>query len=155
MHGARAGDRDPGLGARHQREDRLPRAVRRKRGAALERGAHHVGRERALGEEPVEDRVLGGEVDVRVKHVTRSCALLVGVDERIDQALPSDAGHLEEERVERAPVVVEEAGRLTERLRDGARREIFAPEHRALLQEIADERGRILAGDRSHEERAE
>ena len=155
MDGARAGERDRGLRARDEHEDRLPRSVRRKRSSALERGAHRVGRERALREEPVEDRVLGREVDVRMKDVARRSVLLVGANERVDEALPSDARHLEEERVERSPVVVEEAGRLTERLRDGARGEIFAPEHRALLQEVADERGRILAGDRSHEKRAE
>jgi hypothetical protein len=155
VHGACASERDPGLRARHQREDRLPCLEGGERSAALERCAGGVRGERALREQPVEDRVLGGELHVGMEDVARCCALLVGANERVHEALPSEARDLEEERVERSPVVVEEAGRLTEGFRNAARREILAPEHRAFLEEIADERGRFLPGDRSHEKRAE
>lgn len=154
VHSADASERDPGLGARDQREDCLPRLEGRQRGPALERRARDVGRERALRKQPVEDRVLGGELHVGVKDVPQSCVLLVSANERVDEALPAEARDLEQERVERAPVVVEEAGRLTECFGNASRGEILAPERRALLEKIADERGSFLPGDRSQEMRA-
>jgi len=152
VHGASALERHPGRRTQDELKVRCERLVRRQRFAALEHRTNNAHAERPLGEQPIQHRILRCEVDVRVNDATRLLLCFVGDDERIDEALPADAGHLEEEAIERSPVVIEEAGRLSERLCDRSCREIVADLTAEsacallglggfLLQKVADEGG--------------
>jgi hypothetical protein len=90
------------------------------------------------------------EIHVRVDDGARFSRALVLTDERVDEALPSQPRYLEEEAVERPPVVVEKPRRLTELVGQVARRQIGPLERLPLLQQIAHECRSSWPGDRSH-----
>ena len=116
VHRSRAARGHPWLRPRHQLDVGDERLKRRKRRPGVEHRPHDAHRERSLGEKPVQDGMLGGEVDVRVHDRPRAVRLLVRTHERVDEASPPEARDLEQEAVERSPVVIEKARRLTERL---------------------------------------
>lgn len=138
---ARACERDVGQRAGEQRDELLEASEGGEGRSSGEALLHDRLGKRALGKQPVEDRVSEREVDVGVDDRREAPLLLVRAHERGDEAPPADPRHFEEERVEGSPVVVDEAGRLAELTRDPARRELGPLERRACLEQIADRGG--------------
>ncbi len=163
VHRSRTAWGHPWLRPRHQLDVGDERLKRREGRPGVEHRPHDAHRERSLGEKPVQDGILGREIDVRMHDRPRAVRLLERTHERVDEASPSEARDLEQEAVERSPVVVEKSRRLTERLGHDACAELVAKlrdvvaRAAPLLQQITDEprcvvtRDSLRCGHRSFE----
>src|SRR5262249_28231569 len=107
-------------------------------------------RQGSFGQEPVQDRVCVGKRDVRSPDRGRLPVGQVRIANGCHETLPAKTRDVEEEPIERPPVVIDEAGGLSEGPSHEASGKLLTPKLSPSLQKITDDPGSLLFGNGTH-----